>query len=246
MSFLPKLSAFEGPLDLLVHLIEKNKIDIYDIPIAEITDQYMEYLDNADTDDTDFLSEFLVMAATLIEIKAKMLLPAEDEAEEEDDPREELVKQLLEYKLYKYMSGSLKEMEQAAPKSMYRQQQLPDDIASYVPPVDYDLLLEDVTPEKLSAFFSQAMMRYEASLNKEAKQYGKIRKEPVSLPRRMDEIRQCVRENKKCGFLSLIEERPDKENIIVTFLAVLELMKSGDITGKQVKEDIEFIWTGQN
>ena len=102
-----KLQAFEGPLDLLLHLIDKNKVNIYDIPIALITGQYMEYLSAMQEEETqlDTMSEFLVMAATLLDIKSRMLLPAEkDEAGEEIDPRDELVRQLLEYKMYKYMS----------------------------------------------------------------------------------------------------------------------------------------------
>ena len=100
-----KLPVFEGPLDLLLHLIESNKIDIYDIPIVMITEQYMEYIRAMETKDLNTMSEFLVMAATLLEIKAKLLLPAEvDEEGEEIDPRADLVQRLLEYKMYKYMA----------------------------------------------------------------------------------------------------------------------------------------------
>lgn len=105
-----KINVFEGPLDLLLHLIEKNKIDIYDIPIVEITDQYMEYIHSMEKEDLGVMSEFLVMAATLLDIKCKMLLPKEvNEEGEEEDPREELVQKLLEYKMYKYMSYELKD-----------------------------------------------------------------------------------------------------------------------------------------
>lgn len=105
-----KINVFEGPLDLLLHLIEKNKIDIYDIPIVEITDQYMEYIHGMETEDLGTMSEFLVMAATLLDIKCKMLLPRQvNEEGEEEDPREELVQKLLEYKMYKYMSYELKD-----------------------------------------------------------------------------------------------------------------------------------------
>ena len=103
-----KLPVFEGPLDLLLHLIDKNKIDIYDIPIVEITDQYLEYIHQMEREDLDIMSEFMVMAATLLDIKCRMLLPKEvNEEGEEEDPRAELVQQLLEYKMYKYMSSSL-------------------------------------------------------------------------------------------------------------------------------------------
>lgn len=106
-----KLEKFEGPLDLLLHLIEKNKVNIYDIPIAEITDQYMEYVRQMDEENLDVVSEFLVMAATLLDIKARMLLPKEvNEEGEEEDPRAELVMRLLEYKKYRLMSEELKDM----------------------------------------------------------------------------------------------------------------------------------------
>ena len=105
-----KLPVFEGPLDLLLHLIDKNKIDIYDIPIVEITDQYLEYIHQMEREDLDIMSEFMVMAATLLDIKCRMLLPKEvNEEGEEEDPRAELVQQLLEYKMYKYMSYELRE-----------------------------------------------------------------------------------------------------------------------------------------
>ena len=104
-----KLEVFEGPLDLLLHLIEKNKIDIYDIPIAEITDQYMEYVNQMKTADLDTMSDFLLVAAQLINIKSRMLLPKEDkETGEIIDPREDLVKRLIEYKMYKYSAEILK------------------------------------------------------------------------------------------------------------------------------------------
>ena len=99
-----KLEVFEGPLDLLLHLIEKNKVDIYDIPIVEIANQYMEYIRQMQREDLNVMSEFLVMAATLLDIKCKMLLPKEvKEDGEEEDPRQELVEQLSQYKMYKYM-----------------------------------------------------------------------------------------------------------------------------------------------
>ena len=112
-----KLQVFEGPLDLLLYLIEKNKVNIYDIPIVEITAQYMEYVDQMKKDNLDTLSEFLVMAATLLDIKSKMLLPKkEEEDQEQEDPRAELVQQLLEYKMYKCMANELKDRQLDAGK----------------------------------------------------------------------------------------------------------------------------------
>ena len=128
-----KLQVFEGPLDLLLHLIEKNKIDIYDIPIVEITNQYMEYIKAMQKEDLNIMSEFLVMAATLLDIKCRMLLPKEvNEEGEEEDPRQELVEQLLEYKMYKFMSYELKDRELDGDRVMYKSATIPDEVKGYV------------------------------------------------------------------------------------------------------------------
>ena len=123
-----KLQVFEGPLDLLLHLIEKNKIDIYDIPIVEITNQYMEYIKAMQKEDLNIMSEFLVMAATLLDIKCRMLLPKEVNEEGEEDPRQELVEQLLEYKMYKFMSYELKDRELDGDRIMYKTASIPDEV----------------------------------------------------------------------------------------------------------------------
>ena len=121
-----KLPVFEGPLELLLHLIEKNKIDIYDIPIVEITNQYMEYIRQMEREDLNIMSEFLVMAATLLDIKCRMLLPKEvNEEGEEEDPRQELVEQLLQYKMYKYISYELRDREVLGGQRFYRDAPLP-------------------------------------------------------------------------------------------------------------------------
>lgn len=122
-----KLQAFEGPLDLLLHLIEKNKVNIYDIPIVEITEQYMEYIRGIEKEELDVMSEFLVMAATLLDIKSRMLLPPEvTEEGEEIDPREELVQKLLEYKMYKYMSYELRDKQEDASFHLFKEPTIPD------------------------------------------------------------------------------------------------------------------------
>ena len=122
MAISVKLQAFEGPLDLLLHLIEKNKVDIYDIPISLITEQYLEYIDALKDEDMDIASEFLVMAATLLDIKCRMLLPKEENEDgQEEDPRQELVEKLIEYKLYKYMSYELKDRQIDANRDLYKE-----------------------------------------------------------------------------------------------------------------------------
>jgi len=117
-----KLEHFEGPLDLLLHLIEKDKINIYDIPIFDITEQYLAYIKNLESEDLDFTSDFLVMAATLIEIKSKMLLPKEidEQTGDEVDPRDELVQRLIEYKKFKQLAIELSDLEISAEKRAHR------------------------------------------------------------------------------------------------------------------------------
>ena len=150
MAISVKLQAFEGPLDLLLHLIEKNKVDIYDIPIVEITAQYLEYIKAMETQDMNVMSEFLVMAATLLDIKCKMLLPKEiNEEGEEEDPRAELVQKLLEYKMYKYMSYELKDRQVDAARTLFKDRTLPKEIEEYKPPVDLQELLGDADLRKL-------------------------------------------------------------------------------------------------
>ena len=153
-----KLEAFEGPLDLLLHLIDKNKVDIYDIPIVEITNQYMEYIREMQKKDLNIMSEFLLMAATLLDIKCRMLLPAEvNEEGEEEDPRAELVEQLLQYKMYKYMSYELKDRQLDGEKLMFKDETLPDEVKEYQEPVDLDALLDGITLARLNEVFQGIM-----------------------------------------------------------------------------------------
>ena len=149
-----KLEVFEGPLDLLLHLIDKNKVDIYDIPIVEITNQYMEYIQEMQKQDLNIMSEFLLMAATLLDIKCRMLLPAEvNEEGEEEDPRQELVEQLLQYKMYKYMSYELRDRQLDGERLMFKAETLPDEVKAYQEPVNLDELLEGLTLTKLNEVF---------------------------------------------------------------------------------------------
>ena len=149
-----KLEKFEGPLDLLLHLIDKNKVDIYDIPIVEITRQYLDYVNHMEREDLNLVSDFLVMAATLLDIKSRMLLPAKDDEEgEEEDPRAELVARLLEYKRYKMMAQELLDLEEDAQGVLYKPPTVPKEVAKYEPPVDLDQLLDGLTLAKLQRIF---------------------------------------------------------------------------------------------
>ena len=125
-----KLEKFEGPLDLLLHLIERDKIDIFDIPIVQITAEYMDYITTMEEEDLDLVSDFLVMAATLLEIKSRMLLPKEvdEETGEEVDPRAELVARLLEYRKYKYMAEQLENQEDQAELYFYKPPTIPKEV----------------------------------------------------------------------------------------------------------------------
>ena len=225
-----KLEVFEGPLDLLLHLIDKNKIDIYDIPIVEITNQYMEYIEAMEKADLNIMSEFLVMAATLLDIKCKMLLPREENEEgEEEDPRQELVEQLLEYKLYKHMSYELKEREQDSEYIMYKEATVPEEVLAYEEPVDLDLLLGDLTLSKLNQIFQDVMKRQVNKIDPVRSRFGKIEKEEVTLPDKLEYVTDYARNHKQFSFRELLTKQRSKTHIVVTFLAILQLMKEGVI-----------------
>ena len=225
-----KLNVFEGPLDLLLHLIDKNKIDIYDIPIVEITDQYMEYIHSMEKEDLGIMSEFMVMAATLLDIKCKMLLPKEvNEEGEEEDPRAELGQKLLEYKMYKYMSYELKDKMDAAANVYYREADIPKEVLKYKEPVDPAELLRGMTLEKLNAIFKSVIRRQEDKIDPIRSRFGTIEKEEVSLSEKMLELKEFAGKHKKFSFRALLEKQHSRIQVIVTFLSILELMKMGHI-----------------
>ena len=242
MSISYKLEQFEGPLDLLLHLIEKNKVSIYDIPIAEITDQYLEYVSQMEREDLNVVSEFLVMAATLLDIKSRMLLPDEvNEEGEEEDPRAELVERLLEYKMYKYMAFELKDRELDAEKVFYKNPTIPKEVARYEPPVDLDKLLDGLTLAKLQRIFESVMKRREDKVDPIRSNFGTIRQEPVSLEEKITSVMDYARKHRRFSFRAMLERQGDKLEVVVTFLAVLELMKIGKIhlTQEHLFDDME-------
>ena len=230
MDMTVKLQVFEGPLDLLLHLLDKNKVNIYDIPIVEITKQYMEYIAEMKRRDLNVLSEFLVMAATLIDIKSKMLLPSTgEEEEEEEDPRNELVQQLLEYKMYKCMAYELKDRQLDASRVMFKEPTLPEEVLAYEEPVNMEELISDVTLAKLNEIFKNIMKKQVDKIDPVRSKFGKIQKEEVSLEDKMAYLESYAMEHKHFSFRSLLESQCTKVEIIVTFLAILELMKVGKI-----------------
>lgn len=229
-----KLQEFEGPLDLLLHLIDKNKVSIFDIPIVEITRQYMEYIQAMETADMGVMSEFLVMAATLLDIKSRMLLPPEkDEEGEPQDPRQELVERLLEHKLYKYMSYELRDRQGDAAKAAYREPDMPPEVLKYREPVDVQALLSEVTLARLNAIFKDVMKRREARVDPVRSQFGTMEKEEVDLDETIAHVEDYIAGHKKCSFRSLLRNRKSKMQVIITFLTILEMMKTGKIEIEQ-------------
>jgi len=210
-----KLEIFEGPLDLLLYLIRRDEIDIYDIPIMKITGQYMEYLDIMRMLDLDIASDFLVMAATLIYIKSRMLLPPEEREEEEEeeyDPRMDLVRQLLEYRKFKDVATQLQAMEEEREKLFRRADQ--DNLSKGEQPA------LDVGIFKLLSAFSDVLKRSDA---------GKLREiveDRFTVSDRIVYIMGMLKKAAAITFYSLFTDAASRAEIVVTFLALLELMRS--------------------
>lgn len=229
-----KLQVFEGPLDLLLHLLEKNKVNIYDIPIVEITNQYMDYIRQMQQESLDVMSEFLVMAATLLDIKSRMLLPKEEtEDEEEEDPRAELVQKLLEYKMYKCMSLELRDMQVDAGRRMYKPPTVPAEVLAYREPVDLDKLVAGIDLERLNSIYHSILRKQVDKVDPVRSKFGRIEKEEVSLDEKLTSLEQYAAEHTEFLFSQLFEHAHSKVQVIVTFLAVLELMKMGKIEVSQ-------------
>ena len=225
-----KLEKFEGPLDLLLHLIEKNKIDIFDIPISTITSQYLEYIKDMKENNMDISSDFIVMASTLLEIKSKMLLPlVKNDEGEEIDPREDLVRRLLEHKKYKSLGYELSDFEDDAPEYMLKKPTIPQDVKTYIPSIDYDELLKGIDINKLNEVFVEVLRRKRDSIDTIRANFGKLEKEKVPLKDTILKVIKYANINKKFSFKKMLENQKDKTYVIVSFLAVLELMKVGRI-----------------
>lgn len=236
-----KLNIFEGPLDLLLHLIEKNKVDIYDIPIFEITKQYVDYVRAMQEEDLDVMSEFLVMAATLLKIKSKMLLPKQEDDEEEEDPREELVRRLIEYKIYKYASMQLKEQEYEASKVFFKEKDLPEEVLLYREEVDPKEVIGDTTLLELQKVFQFVMRKRVDKLDPIRSKFGEIKKEEISLEDKLVEVENIIFQKKRIIFRELLEGQESKEMVVVTFLSILELIKVGkvNVTQEGIGQEIQ-------
>ncbi|TDT61915.1 segregation/condensation protein A [Fonticella tunisiensis] len=238
-----KLEIFEGPLDLLLHLIKKAEVDIYDIPIAEITDQYITYLRAMEDLDLEIASEFLIMAATLLEIKSRMLLPkakteGDKEASAEEDPREELVRKLVEYKKYKEFAYQLKSIEENN-VIFFKSPDIIDDIDNS------EVFFKNITLENLMVAFKKVIRAYENRYNDRGKIPENIDHDEFKIEDKMDEIRMLLKEKRRISFNRFFERASNKIEIIVIFLAMLELIKLKEINAIQYESFGDIIIEGQ-
>ncbi len=220
MSVQIKLETFAGPMDLLLHLIEKAEVDIYDIPISEITDQYINIINEFKELNMETVSEFLLMAATLIEIKSKMLLPVhkkKNSDEEDIDPREELVRRLIEYKQYKLASEDLKDRFAIYEKAFFKEAE----------PFENYILSKDPLKEMELSILMEGVSRILTKLNKKKKYNAvkEIRRDRSTVEEQLRFLESFLMRNRKIFFDEIFEECENKYEIVVTFLAMLEMMK---------------------
>ncbi|WP_066294684.1 segregation/condensation protein A [Bacillus sp. FJAT-29937] len=236
MHYNVKIDAFEGPLDLLLHLIHRLEIDIYDIPVAEITEQYLLYIHTMQELQLDVASEYLVMAATLLAIKSKMLLPKHEEdllddgpiIQEEENPMDELVEKLIEYRKYKEAAVELKEMEQERGLMFTKP---PSDLSDYVKDVQTEKTDLNVSIYDMLGAFQKLLRRQK--LQKPVT--TKISRQEIPIEKRMTEILDDLKNSRGRKSFNDLFNVPDREHIVVTFLAVLELIKRKEIHIEQEK-----------
>ncbi len=224
MEYTFKTVEFEGPLDLLLHLIKEANIDIFEIKISEITDQYLAYITKMEQLDLNVDSEYLVMAADLIEMKSKELLPqTEEETEEEEDPRNELINRLIEYQKYKEVTGKLKELEEERSEFYSKVPSVLDEFKDDNLKINEDLTLEDI----IKAF---ANLKEKQILEKPLNTV--VTKKEYSVHARSKEILNKLKNKKQINFDELFETFT-KDYVVVTFLSILDLAKKQSITIKQ-------------
>lgn len=245
MSYKVRLEIFEGPFDLLVYLIESSEMSIYDIRISEITRQYLEYLHEYESRDIEVSSEFLVLAATLIEIKSKMLLPGSENTLEEptlEDPRKSLVEKLLEYKKFKMVAELLDEKEDLCLKRWYKPQ---EDLTDYDNNGAFDVLVAE--PEKFIEVFKLFLERRkrEDDIQRHYENNARVR-ERVGIKDRIKVMKQYLKDGRKISFREIMADCEDNYEIAVSFVAMLEMMKSGQIVVKQRTSFGEILIEGIN
>ena len=233
-----KLEKFEGPMDLLYSLIVKNKIDIYDIPIALITEQYLEYINAMGKYNMENISEFLIMASTLIEIKSRLLLPKEvDENNEEIDPREELVQRLIEYKKFKGIAEEFNVKQKSAGYSYYRgsDRELIKKIKKDVPKEISDIL-NGATGDMLFRAFKEVLRRQELKTDKIRSGFNSVQREEFTLEEKLEQLTNLISTKRRFSFFKIFSSASSKNEIVTTFLAMLQLIKEKKI--KIIQEEI--------
>lgn len=234
-----KLPLFEGPFDLLLFFIERDELDIHDIPIARITEDFLSYLAHLETLNVEVASEFILVAATLMRIKAKMLLPRPvvDEEGNEIDPREELVRHLLEYKRYKSVVSTLAEMEK---DRMDREERgnLKKEIKSLSEVINVESELQDLDLYKMMRVFQKVMKRHELEQNKTI---HKVVQYPYTIDNQKSKLMERLVYGKRLSFQEMIEEKPEKILVIFNFLSILELLQLKQIS-IQLGEGFNNFW----
>lgn len=221
-NFEVKLPLFEGPFDLLLFFIERDELDIYDIPIAKITNDFLDYIRQMEALNIEVASEFILVAATLMRIKSKMLLPRPqlDEAGNEIDPREELVKHLLEYKKYKSVIDTFHKMEETE-LMKERRGNLMKELKTLAESTNVEAELQDVTVFKLMSIFEKVLKRFDAEKNKPVHQ---VIQYPYTVEGQKKIIVDELTRRPRMSFTELLEQYPTRIGVIFNFLAILEML----------------------
>lgn len=227
-----KLEKFEGPLDLLLHLIQKNKVSIYDIPIVEITNQYLDAIQDIEDAQLENTSEFLVMAAQLLYIKSKMLLPKEEE--EDEDPREDLARRLAEYQQYKEASADLRKKEFSSQYLFFRNM---EQISFPIPPYDKHHEITELL-QAIDDIYDRRVLRQPPQ---KRAFIGIVGREKVSVEAMVEKVRKILQKRKHIDFQSIFKKDESKPEKIATFLAILEMIKFHKITADYDELQHDFI-----
>ena len=220
-----RLDSFSGPLDLLYHLIEKNEIDIYDIPISTLTDQYIEFISREENKNMEGMSEFIVMAATLIEIKSRMLLPKPQSDEPEEDPREALVQKLIEYKKFKSATEIFMQKSEEASKVYYREPDIIIPELTKKEELSVEECLSGLTMDDLYRAFRDVMIRKEKKVDKVRSGFRSVRRDNFTIDEKIVSLKSILRLTPMVKFYQMFSDDTTKEEILVTFLALLELIR---------------------
>ncbi len=227
MSFEVKLPLFEGPFDLLLFFIERDELDIYDIPISRITNDFLDYIQQLEVMEIEVASEFILVAATLMRIKAKMLLPRPelDESGNKIDPREELVRHLLEYKKYKSVVEDLNRMEESRMQHEARGN-VQQEVAHLASTTNVEAELQHLDLYKLLKTYLKVLKRYEAEQNKPIHRVVQF---PYTIEQKKAYILQLVENNREVSFGDILMEEPNRIALVFNFLAILELIQLNEL-----------------